>query len=244
MVVDGPRRAPVPDELAGVLARLSGVLLAELTVEAALGLIASLARTALPGTSAAGAVLVDEHGRRTCAAATDPVAERVEDLQHELREGPGPSALESRRPVRVHDLARETRWPRWTSAVHGLPVRTALCAPMVVAGTCLGVVGAYGGHPGAHDERSERALTALAEQAGVLVANVQSLQTARRLSEQLEQALRTRDTISTAKGIVMAREGLSEESAFAHLVRRSQRSGRKLREVAESVVESVPRRGR
>jgi DNA-binding response OmpR family regulator len=53
---------------------------------------------------------------------------------------------------------------------------------------------------------------------------------------QLRQALASNRTIGTAIGIVMARYGLASDRAFHTLVRISQQSNRKLREVAEEIV--------
>jgi len=53
---------------------------------------------------------------------------------------------------------------------------------------------------------------------------------------QLRQALASNRTIGTAIGIVMARYGLASDRAFHTLVRISQQSNRKLRDVAEEIV--------
>jgi AmiR/NasT family two-component response regulator len=59
------------------------------------------------------------------------------------------------------------------------------------------------------------------------------------LDEQTEAALRTRMLIGQAAGILMQREGLDSDGAFARLVDTSQRSNTKLREVARRIVEHL-----
>lgn len=54
----------------------------------------------------------------------------------------------------------------------------------------------------------------------------------------LEGAFARRAMIERAKGIMMARQAIDEQKAFELLRAQSQRSGRKLYEVAEAVVES------
>src|SRR5688500_5012784 len=107
---------PLADELAAVSARMSGLLLSRETVGTALDLVTSLAGEALAGTAGAGVTLLDEHGRRTTAAATDPVVEHLDGLQYDLREGPCLTAWEQRHVVRVDDIAEDDGWPRWTVA--------------------------------------------------------------------------------------------------------------------------------
>jgi AmiR/NasT family two-component response regulator len=45
------------------------------------------------------------------------------------------------------------------------------------------------------------------------------------LAARFQQALRNRDMISTAKGVVMERESLNEDDAFENLLRQSIKSG-------------------
>jgi AmiR/NasT family two-component response regulator len=58
----------------------------------------------------------------------------------------------------------------------------------------------------------------------------------RAAAEPLAEALATRKVVERAKGILMEREGLSENDAFVRLRRASQSSGRPLRVVAEAVI--------
>lgn len=62
------------------------------------------------------------------------------------------------------------------------------------------------------------------------------LQTLRDEAESLAEALATRKIVERAKGLLMAREGLTEEEAFARLRRASQVSGRPMRVVAEALI--------
>jgi two-component system, response regulator PdtaR len=55
-------------------------------------------------------------------------------------------------------------------------------------------------------------------------------------AESLSEALATRKVVERAKGLLMEREGLSENDAFVRLRRASQASGRPMRVVAEAVV--------
>jgi AmiR/NasT family two-component response regulator len=57
----------------------------------------------------------------------------------------------------------------------------------------------------------------------------------------LQRALESRDVIGQAKGILTSRRGISAEEAFALLVRHSQDHNRKLRDVAEDLVEEAAR---
>ena len=60
---------------------------------------------------------------------------------------------------------------------------------------------------------------------------------AARRQDNLEQKAENRDVIGRAKGILMARSGVSDEEAFAMLKAASQRMNVKLRDIAKGIAE-------
>jgi response regulator NasT len=70
-------------------------------------------------------------------------------------------------------------------------------------------------------------------------ARFAELQAVREEVESLADALAARKAIERAKGVLMGKEGLSEQEAFARLRRASQRSGRTMRVIAEAVVQTL-----
>ena len=55
-------------------------------------------------------------------------------------------------------------------------------------------------------------------------------------TESLAEALAARKSIERAKGLLMAKEGLTEQEAFERLRRASQLAGRPLKVVAEALI--------
>ncbi|HSL63075.1 MAG TPA: response regulator [Gaiellaceae bacterium] len=70
-------------------------------------------------------------------------------------------------------------------------------------------------------------------------ARHEELAALREEAESLADALAARKAIERAKGLLMAKEGLSEADAFARLRKASQVSGRPLRVIAEAVVDTL-----
>jgi len=234
---------PLADELAAVSARMSGLLLTHETVTTALGLVTSLAVQTVPGSVGSGVSLVDESGRRT-SAATDDRVERADALQYERDEGPCLAATALRQVIRVDDLTHDPRWPRWSAAAQPLGLRAVLSAPLVAGDRALGAMKVYAEVPAAFDAHAERLMALFAAQAAVLVANVQAYERAQRLSDGLRQTVRDRDVVSVAKGVLMARHGVDEDTAFGMLLSRATQETAPLREVARSVAASAVRRRR
>src|SRR5213082_4205691 len=65
------------------------------------------------------------------------------------------------------------------------------------------------------------------------------LQAVREEAESLSEALAARKVIERAKGLLMEKEHLSEQDAFARLRKASQASGRPLKVIAEAVVTTL-----
>jgi len=64
------------------------------------------------------------------------------------------------------------------------------------------------------------------------------------LADQMTTAMQTRSVIEQAKGVIMGGRRCNAEEAFAVLVKVSQTSHRKLRDVAQSIIDEIdtPRR--
>ncbi len=58
-------------------------------------------------------------------------------------------------------------------------------------------------------------------------------------SDSLREALAARKVIERAKGLLMERDGLSENEAFGRMRRAAQQTGRPLREIAEAMVATL-----
>ena len=233
---------PLATELSVVFARMQGLLLTEETVQTALAMVTALAHDTMgPNTVGAGVSLLDTHGLRSSSGASNEVVQRADALQYELDEGPCLAAWAGRAVVRIDDVGSDQRWPRWAAAAAGLGLRSALSAPLVAGDVALGAVKVYADQPGAYDQHAERRLLMFAGQAAVLLANVRTLQDARRVSDNLRQTLRSRDVVSMAKGALMAAEQVGEDAAFALLASLAQREHRSVHDAAVTVLAKAGR---
>jgi AmiR/NasT family two-component response regulator len=74
-------------------------------------------------------------------------------------------------------------------------------------------------------------------------ARHEELSALREQADSLAEALAARKSIERAKGLLMEREGLSEEEAFGRLRKASQLSGRPMRVVAEALLATFEQAG-
>jgi GAF domain-containing protein len=230
---------PLAEELSQVYARMSGLLLSEETVQTALDLVTSLALETIDGVVGAGVTLIGTDGHRQSAAATSPLVARADALQYELDEGPCLTAWADHVQVRIDDLQTEERWPGWRRVALPLGLRSSLSTPLRTQGRVLGALKVYGEQAGAFDDRSAVLAARFAAQAAILLANVSTLDQAERLSVSLQGALRTRNVIALANGVLMERYHLTEEQAFLRLVDSARAGRRELVDEATSVIRST-----
>jgi AmiR/NasT family two-component response regulator len=78
-----------------------------------------------------------------------------------------------------------------------------------------------------------------AEQATLFVIHSQAREAAQTLSDRLQDSLAQRDRISMAKGLLMARNGTSDEEAVRDLMTLSRQSGKPLVQVAAELLASA-----
>jgi GAF domain-containing protein len=229
---------PLADELATLAARMSPLMLSAETVTGALQVLTQLAQETIAGATGAGVSLMTDAGHRTSTAATSDVVMEADNLQYRLDQGPCLSARNERRTVRIDDIDADLRWPRWSEAVRPLQLRSALSTPLVSGDQVLGAVKVYSELPDAFDERSGRLLHGFAETAAVLLANMATRDEVSELSGDLRQALRARDSVQLAKGMLMQRDHLSEEQALDWIVESARSSNTSLHGVALEIISS------
>jgi GAF domain-containing protein len=227
---------PLATELAELAARMSPLLLSLDSVDSAVEVLTALAQQTIAAATGAGISLMDDAGHRTSKGATSALVLEADDLQYRLDQGPCISSWAERRPVRMDDIEHDPRWPRWSDAVESLHLQSSLSVPLLAGGRALGAVKVYSEQRGAFDDRASQLLEGFAGTAALLLGNVETMDNARLLSEDLRQAMRARDTVQLAKGVVMQRDGVSEDAAFQVLVGQARVAGRELREVADQIV--------
>lgn len=233
---------PLADELTAVYARMSGLLLTQETTGTTLQLVTTIAKDTVHHSCGAGATLVSRTGAKTSAGFTDVIVQAADTLQYELDEGPCLTAWAERRMVRIDDTAEDGDWARWRHAALDLGLRSCLSTPMVAEDRAIGAIKVYANEPAAFSDHDERLLALLADQAAAVLANVQAFSDARRISEDLKGALRSRDVINIAKGVLMEREGLDEHAAFDAIVAQSRAAAQVVQQSAETYLRDAGRR--
>ena len=129
-------------------------------------------RTAVSGV---GLALMSPDGVGGVVAATDGVAQRMEDLQFSLGEGPCHEAARTGSPVLVPDVraAASRRWPAFGAAAIDGGVEAVFTFPLRVGMTALGVLDLYRGSRGVLTAEQELCASSYADAATAVLLHLQ-----------------------------------------------------------------------
>jgi GAF domain-containing protein len=190
-----------------------------------------------------GASLALEHedGSLRWVVVTDGAAQRLEDTQRELGQGPGLAAYAEEAPVTVVDLKTDRRFAGLATAVTRLGVRGVLAVPVTVAGRPVGALSVYATAPCPWSAIDVAAVGAYAGVVAELVAASIALGARDAEVAELTQALTARVWVEQAKGALVATEGLDPAAASQRLHARAGASRRTVADVAREVVQDAQR---
>jgi GAF domain-containing protein len=220
--------------LRAALDGLAGLVLARENVQSVLQRIVDLVAQGMPaGTQASITLLRNE--QPTTAAFSGERALRLDETQYERGYGPCLEAALGGHLVEITDGRAEDRWPEYMPTFLDRGARSLLAAPVPAALLAAGL-NVYAPVVAAFTEDDRQAVVEVAGYAGVALTNMDALQDARELADNLRRAMESRAVIEQGKGILMNRYGLSADQAFRLLAEASMRTNRRVRDLAEMLV--------
>ncbi|WP_255769279.1 GAF and ANTAR domain-containing protein [Pseudarthrobacter sulfonivorans] len=232
------------DELSTALGRIMGLLLTEEKVDRAVHHLSRAVSESIPGTVGAGVSILDPNAQPVSTGSTDKIVQRADALQYELVQGPCLTAWATEESVVIRDVATDGRWPNWSAAVVGLPIRSVVSTPLIADGEAIGAMKIYAAAPDAFEDATAALMELFAAPAATLLSHIQTAETPARISEGLQAALHSRDLINKACGVLMERHTLSEDNALQQLMREARTSGTTLSEVSAALLGVSPDRPR
>ena len=207
------------------------------SMEAMLQRVAELAKQVIPGVAEASVTLIANDKPGT-AVHTGRLAIDLDEAQYGRGYGPCLEAAVGEEIREIVDARHETRWPEYARVAVERGSLSSLSAPVPVREGLHGGLNLYAVEANAFDGARDVAGT-FASYAAVAVHNMHLFESTRELAENLDIAMRTRAVIEQAKGILMSQRRCDATEAFNLLAAASQRSNRKLRDIAQAIVDGV-----
>ena len=199
-------------------------------VDTTLANITAAAVEVLPDVQASSITVKHADGRLETVAATHDFLHDVDAAQYELQEGPCYEAAVDTVHITSPNLSADERFPRYAPVALRAGVRAQAGVRLFDTPSSNGALNLYSGRVGSFTDLG--VLSQLfAHQSAV------ALDYARQV-DQLQEAVRSRQLIGQAVGIVMERYSVDEARAFGFLTRLSNDQNLKLRLVAERLVQA------
>ena len=199
-------------------------------VDTTLANITAAAVEVLPDVQASSITVKHADGRLETVAPTHDFLRDVDAAQYELQEGPCYEAAVDTVHITSPNLSADERFPRYAPVALRAGVRAQAGVRLFDTPSSNGALNLYSGTVGSFADLG--VLSQLfAHQSAV------ALDYARQV-DQLQEAVRSRQLIGQAVGIVMERYSVDEARAFGFLTRLSNDQNLKLRLVAERLVQA------
>ena len=107
-----------------------------------------------------------------------------------------------------------------------------LCMPLIFKDKIIGALNSYTSKPHKFSKNEISILRSVANQAAIVIENFRLVVESRVIKEELE----TRKAVERAKGILMKRDGLTEQDAYNRIRKYSMDNRKNMREVAEAII--------
>jgi len=223
------------EDLEQSLSEVARALFATGSVERSLQLTVDLAFATIDGCDAAGVFNLRD-GRITTVASTHPIVIELDDLQVASNEGPCIDALTGGQHPFAADLANAPQWPTFGPAATAAGIRSALAFRL--SDQPISALNMYARLPAAFGATDRAKGLIFATLAGLALDLAGERADDLLRVANLHEALRTRELIGQAQGILIERERITGDQAFDVLRRASQHLNIKVREVAQTLVET------
>jgi GAF domain-containing protein len=227
-----PRTPALGPDLAEEFAELTREVSKDGTPTSTLDTICRLAVDVVESAEHAAITLV-RSSRFTTVATSSDVPLKVDRLQYETQEGPCVDAIVDAETYLSNDLSAERRWPAFSPAVVS---KTGICAMLsyrlFLREDAVAALNFYASRPHVFEDSDISVGSIFASHAALAY---QAARDHERV-ENLETALQSNRRIGMAIGILMSVRKVTDGEAFTLMRRLSQRSHRKLAEIAEDVI--------
>jgi anti-anti-sigma regulatory factor len=220
------------------LRRVTGMPADPDVIDGALRLVVELALANVAGADGVSVSLM-RHGVLSTVAASDQTIMAMDADQYSTGEGPCVDASFKGHWFHAESLDTEIRWPAFTPQARSLGIRAILSSPLRAFGEPVGALNIYSRTAETFEIKDQELAAVFAEKASVILSDARANVSDTQMALRFQEALRNREVISLARGIIMERDGVDAEAAFGALLRSSLSRGLPLHEQAIAVMLSA-----
>ena len=227
------------DDAVSAYAELAKIVLNQQPLGAVLRRIAELAAKIIPGANDVSVTLI-ERNRARSVAFTGPLATALDERQYEDGFGPCMDAAVTGQLIQIEDTTQDEIYPEFSRQARRHGIRHTLSIGMPTQQDTTGALNIYGdGTAGPFDQAARDIAATFAGYAAIALLNAALYAGALDEVSQMHRAIASRASIEQAKGILMRDQHCTADEAFAILRERSSHTNRKLRDIAQSIIDEA-----
>lgn len=220
------------------LRRMAAIPASNEVIDGALRLVVALAAATVGGADGVS-VSLERRGELTTVASSDETILQMDHDQYATGQGPCVAAAREGRWFHVESLAEETRWPDFIPRAIDGGIHSILSTPLMAQAQAVGALNIYSNTNRAFGKNEQELAALFATQASGILEDAGTHVPDEQVAAQLHEALRSREVIAQAQGVLMGREHLSANDAIAQLRRTARKTDTTVRRVAEDTVASA-----
>lgn len=221
--------------LAADLAAVARLPLTRAVLDAALKLVVVMSQAVTKGADGVSITLPRDGRLRTVAASNDVVLQMDHD-QYDTGQGPCLDAATHGAPYSSTDLESESRWPNFVPRARSRGIESIMSTPLLAADRPLGALNVYSRAPDALASHEQQWATQFAQEASTVLLAADATATLDSVDAEILDALRSREVIAVAQGVIMVRQSMSADAAYRFLTGVSRHTSRPLLEICQEVV--------
>lgn len=239
---------------------MTDILAHEQSLDAAIQRVTDLAAGALPAVDGVGLTLIEGVGPNRSSAegkvksvagrSNKPVVVRtathsdkwvieVDKHQYATGEGPCLQAIIDGLMHVISNSSEDQEFPHFSRLANQQGVASTAAMPLRAGDQVIGAMNLYSKTENGFDDENLALAQTFAAHTAAALANIEAYGKAVDLAKNLQVAMDSRAVIEQAKGMIMMQRRCSADDAFQTLVAASQARNRKLREIAEEVVDGA-----
>lgn len=221
------------------LSKIAQAITSDLYLDDILRLIVTVTAQTL-GSKICSLMLLDEKKQELVIRATQSISESYNQKPPlKVGEGIAGKVVRQMKPITVYDVTEEKEY-KYKDIARKEGLASLLCVPLLVKSRAIGVVNLYTSKPHNFSKNEIHMLTAVANQAAMVIENTELMVKSKIIQEELE----TRKLVEKAKGILMKEQDLSEDVAYRTIQKYSMDSRKSMRQVAEAIVTAQAVKGK
>ena len=188
------------------------------SVDAALRRFTLLADATIGGADGVS-VTLERHGTLMTVASSNDTVLQMDHHQYQTGEGPCLAAATEGHWFHIESLADENRWPAFVPHAIDEGIASILSTPLMDADRSIGALNIYSNTERVFGPHQQELAALFATQVSEILADAGGVATDAETATRIASALRARETIARAQGILMARQHLTADDAVASLHR-------------------------